>query len=134
MHKQIPFGAGLGGGSSDAAHTLLLLSKLFGLHLSKEQLQSLAATLGADCPFFIDARPAIGKGIGTDLQTIDFSLAGYQLLIVKPDIHVSTASAYAGITSFSKAGSLEHALEHEMPKWKGLLKNDFEESVFQTAP
>ena len=96
LRKIIPDGAGLGGGSADAAFTLKALNNMFKLNYSDDELAEIASTLGADCPFFIYNRPMIAEGIGTDLTPTDISvLSGKTLLIVKPDIHISTAEAYA---------------------------------------
>ena len=94
MQKNIPFGAGLGGGSADASFTLRALNEMFSLNLSDETLASYASKLGADCPFFIYNRPMLATGIGTELSPIELSLEGYKIEWVKPNVHVSTADAY----------------------------------------
>lgn len=135
LHKIIPDGAGLGGGSADAAFTLKALNRMFNLDLSDSQLADIAATLGADCPFFIYNRPMIADGIGTDLSAVDIPyLQGHTLLIVKPDIHISTARAYAGVTPCPTAQDLSQTLSHPVAQWRGMLKNDFEDSLHPEFP
>ena len=97
LHKNIPIGAGLGGGSSDAAFTLMALNTIFELGLEKDELKKMAAQLGADCPFFIDNTPSLASGIGELLNPIDLDISNYHLLVVKPDIFVSTAEAFSTI-------------------------------------
>lgn len=96
--KHIPFGAGLGGGSSDAAHIALALNQLFNLNLTREQLAQEVRILGADCPFFIYNTPCHAEGIGDILTPIDYSLAGKRIVMVKPDVAISTREAYRGVT------------------------------------
>lgn len=98
LHKIIPDGAGLGGGSSDAAHLLIVLNSMLSLNLSNEKLASVAATIGADCPFFIYNRPTLATGIGTEFSPISLNLKGYSIAVVKPNVSVPTAQAYAGVT------------------------------------
>jgi 4-diphosphocytidyl-2-C-methyl-D-erythritol kinase len=125
LHKIIPTGAGLGGGSSDAALTLRLLNDVFALGLSKTQLRSLAAQIGSDCAFFIDDVPMIGTGRGDILTPADISLKGKFIVVVKPDVHVSTAEAYADVVPKESKLDLSDL---------NALKNDFEESVFEKHP
>lgn len=124
--KNIPFGAGLGGGSSDAAHMAIALNELFDLGLSKEQLAAEVRELGADCPFFIYNTPCHAQGIGEILTPIDFSLAGYRLVMLKPDVSVSTRKAYSGLVP---SGVCLPALG----EWKHYA-NDFETTVFALHP
>jgi 4-diphosphocytidyl-2-C-methyl-D-erythritol kinase len=132
LHKQIPTGAGLGGGSSDGAHSLRLLNEIFELGLSTEKLMAYAASLGSDCAFFIQDKPMFGYGRGEVLQEATVNLTGKFLLLVKPDVHISTAEAYAGVTPRQPATALKNIFEqHPLPSWKSILKNDFEESVFK---
>ena len=130
LHKIIPTGAGLGGGSSDAAHTLRLLNSVFSLNLTTEQLMRYAARLGSDCPFFVQDQPMVGTGRGEVLSAVTLSLLGKYLILLKPDIHVSTADAYAGIRPKAPSGPLISILENGLSTWKDSLKNDFEETVF----
>lgn len=134
LHKQIPFGAGLGGGSADAAFTLKALNELFELKISTKKLQSLSAKIGADCPFFIKNKPVYAEGIGNAFSTVKVSLKGYWMLLVKPDIHVSTAEAYAGIKPCPSQNSLKELIQLPISEWKSNIKNDFEISVFEKQP
>jgi 4-diphosphocytidyl-2-C-methyl-D-erythritol kinase len=136
LHKIIPTGAGLGGGSADAAHTLRSLNKLFHLDIDQGKLLAFAAQLGSDCAFFVQDKPMIGTGRGEILQPAPrVSLANKFLVIVKPAIHVSTAEAYAGITP-QRPDKLLNAILSEVPVnlWKDVLINDFEKSVFVKYP
>jgi len=134
LHKVIPTGAGLGGGSSDAAFTLRLLNSVLDLELTNSQLQNYASQLGSDCAFFIEDRPMLGQGRGELLSSISLSLKGYYLVLVKPDIHVSTADAYASVTPKIPALSLTEILQLPPREWKERLVNDFERSVFSKFP
>lgn len=132
--KKIPFGAGLGGGSSDAAFMLRLLNETFNLGYSEEELRLRAARLGADCPFFIMNRPALATGIGDQLEPIELDVSNYQLLLVKPDIMVSTKEAYAMITPRQPGLPLKEIIRRPPDEWRELLKNDFEPPVFKKFP
>lgn len=135
LHKIIPTGAGLGGGSSDAAYALRLLNEVFNLRLSIERLSYYASKLGSDCSFFIQDKPMLGSGRGEILSSVNVDLKGKFLAIIKPDVHVSTVEAYAGITPELPTNNLRDILENQkLPEWKHLLKNDFEDSVFQKYP
>ncbi len=134
LNKIIPFGAGLGGGSSDAAHTLLALNELLSLHYTKEQLAAMAAKLGADCPFFIYNTPCLATGIGEVLTPISLSLNGYALVLIKPDVFVSTKDAYAGVTPAIPEVSLAENIQLPITEWKGRVVNQFETSVFAKFP
>ena len=125
LHKIIPTGAGLGGGSSDAAWTLRLLNEVFDLNLSNNELKKYAAQIGSDCAFFIDDGPMIGTGKGEILTPATISLSGKFIAIVKPDVHVSTAEAYAGI--------VPNESKLDLGNIQG-LKNDFEEPIFKKYP
>lgn len=129
--KRIPSGAGLGGGSSDAAFMLNLLNETFNLEYSKEELMIRAARLGADCPFFILNRPAFATGTGNKLKTIGLDLSNYILLLVKPDITISTKEAYAMITPQKPAMPLKEIIRRPVETWRELLKNDFEPPIFK---
>lgn len=134
--KQVPFGAGLGGGSSDAAFTLKMLNELFSLGLSTVQLQCYAARLGADCAFFIENRAAYATGIGDQLQLLDFDLEtmGLHVEIRIPDDHVSTREAYQGIHPHPSPFDLRDAVRCPVGEWREKIVNDFEESVFPVHP
>ena len=134
LHKVIPMGAGLGGGSSNAAHTLLMLNNLFRLNIPEQQLFDYAATLGSDCPFFIQSQPALACGRGEVLQYSGLRLNGYYLLLALPDVHVSTAEAYAGVSPKAAAVPLEEIIKLPVAQWKNSLANDFETKVFTRYP
>lgn len=132
--KKIPSGAGLGGGSSDAAFMLSLLNDCFDLGYTREELMLRATRLGADCPFFILNRPAFATGIGDKLESIEIDLSRYTFLLVKPDIMVSTKEAYAMITPRKPELSLKEIIRKPPETWRELLKNDFEPPVFKKFP
>lgn len=134
LHKIIPSGAGLGGGSSDAAYTLRMLNQKFLLNLSQQKLMEYAARLGSDCAFFIQDHAMIGKGRGEILEPIGLSLRGKFLVIVKPDIHVSTADAFAGISPKPSVHRIEDLVKQPIQQWEENLVNDFETSVFRKYP
>lgn len=130
FRKNVPFGAGLGGGSSDAAHMAIALNEIFRLGLSKEELAQRVAKLGADCAFFIYNVPCFAEGIGDVLTPIDFSLKGLRLVMIKPEVHVSTKDAYAGIIINGDAAKLLNG----DASLNGGLTNDFETTVFAKYP
>lgn len=134
LYKHIPSGAGLGGGSSDAAFMMRLINEKFQLGLSDENLMQRLATIGADCPFFIHNRAAFATGIGDILTPIDLDLSGWNLVIVKPEIHVSTRDAYAGVTPQEPLIQLKYIARRPVSEWQSLMHNDFEHSVFQAHP
>jgi 4-diphosphocytidyl-2-C-methyl-D-erythritol kinase len=131
--KNIPFGAGLGGGSSDAAHMAIALNEIFSLGLSKEQLAEEVRPLGADCPFFIYNTPCYAEGIGDKLTPISLDLSGLRLVMIKPNCGVSTKEAYAGIIRHPEVeGQIKTALTEgaSFDVMRPLLINDFEQTVF----
>ena len=135
--KNIPFGAGLGGGSSDAAHTAIALNEIFSLGLTKEQLAAEVRPLGADCPFFIYNTPCYAEGIGDELSPISLDLSGLRLVMIKPNCGVSTKEAYAGIVRHPEVeGQIKQALVEGKPLTDmcPLLINDFEQTVFPIHP
>jgi 4-diphosphocytidyl-2-C-methyl-D-erythritol kinase len=135
LHKVIPIGAGLGGGSADAAFALKLLNDLFTLKLSDKELMSYAVRLGADCAFFIKNEPMLATGIGEQLKEAEISLKGKYILLVYPTIHVSTKDAFSKITPKIPEISIEQILtKKNIAEWKGYLKNDFEVSIFDKYP
>ena len=134
MYKHIPTGAGLGGGSADAAFMLKLLNEKFKLNLSTEKLEEYAAVLGADCAFFIQNKPVFACGIGNIFEEINLSLKGYYLVLVKPDIFVSTKDAFANITPMKPSHSLKEIIRMPVETWRATMKNDFENSVFKKFP
>ncbi len=135
LHKVIPNGAGLGGGSGNAAAMLLLLNTMFNLQITKEQLLNYAVELGSDCPFFIDSRPAIGEGRGEVLfPLIHNPLAGKSILLIKPAAGVSTAQAFAGIVPKPIVLNINSILHQPLHTWQQQLVNDFEKTVFAQLP
>ena len=134
MYKHIPTGAGLGGGSADAAFMIKLLNDKFKLNLSIEKMEEYAAILGADCAFFIQNKPVFATGIGNIFEPIQLSLKGYYLVLVKPDIFVSTKDAFAHIIPTQPTQSLKEIIRMPVETWRATMKNDFEDSVFQKFP
>lgn len=136
LHKAIPSGAGMGGGSADASFMLRGLRDEFAPDLSDEELETLALSLGADCPFFIRNTPALGEGIGEQLQPLGFDpLAGWHLVVVKPDLHISTREAFAGLGELlTPEESLEELIRLHPSSWRGRLVNDFERSLYPQYP
>jgi 4-diphosphocytidyl-2-C-methyl-D-erythritol kinase len=135
LRKNIPMGAGLGGGSSDAAFMLQLLNDFAGLRLSVKQLEEYAGRLGSDCPFFIQNRPVFAEGTGNIFTPVSLpSLQGYSLILVKPDIHVSTQEAYAKIKPKPAGFPLTEIIKLPLNEWKDKLVNDFEAGVFARHP
>lgn len=134
LHKVIPSGAGLGGGSSDAAFFMKSLNDHLELNISGERLKSLARRLGADCPFFLDNKPAFATGTGDILSQADISLEGYFLLLIKPHFGVDTKTAYSGVVSKPFPYNFKEILCGEMNGWKEKIKNDFEPSLFLRFP
>lgn len=123
LTKGIPSGAGLGGGSADAAFTLKMLCDIFQLPVSKEKMVEYALQLGSDVPFFLMNKPVYATGRGEAITPIGLDLSQYRLKIVKPDIHISTKEVY-----------LPDVLQHDVAQWKGVVVNDFEESLFVKIP
>lgn len=134
LYKHIPSGAGLGGGSSDAAFMLKLLNEHYNLQLSDNQLEDYAATLGADCAFFIKNTPTYAEGIGNIFSPIELSLKGYRIMIVKPDVFVSTREAFANIRPHRPEYPIREVIRRPVAEWKDTLINDFEASVFPQYP
>ena len=134
LYKHIPSGAGLGGGSSDAAFMLKLLNEHYNLQLSDKQLEDYAATLGADCAFFIKNTPTYAEGIGNIFSPIELSLKGYRIMIVKPDVFVSTREAFANIRPHRPEYPVREVIRRPVAEWKDTLINDFEASVFPQYP
>lgn len=134
LYKGIPTQAGMGGGSSDCAYMLRLLNDAFKLNISTEELIRLAAKLGADCPFFILSKPAYAEGIGDILQPININLSKYYIVIVRPDIPVSTREAFSLITPKKTQKKCHEIVKQPIETWKDELFNDFEYSVFNIHP
>jgi len=134
LRKNIPMGAGLGGGSADATYTLLALNDLFKLKISTGDLKKYAAELGSDCPFFVEKIPQIAKGRGEVLSPIELNLRAYYLKLIFPGIHISTAEAYNNVVFSEHSPSVESVLKLPIEEWKKELKNDFESSAFKLHP
>jgi len=134
LHKLLPTGAGLGGGSSDAAFALRMLNQIFKLNLSTEALSTYASAVGSDCSFFIQGNAMMGTGRGEILHPLKVSLKGKYLVLVKPDVQVSTAEAYAGVVPKRPAHSIRAIETKSLNIWKDFLVNDFEASVFIRFP
>ena len=134
LNKRIPSGAGLGGGSSDAAFMMRMLNTEFQLGLSDEQMEERVAAFGADCAFFIQGKPSFATGIGNELSPIDFTLKGWTLVLVKPAEAVSTKAAYAAICPRPADKFLPDSVQRPVEEWKELIKNDFEATVFPQFP
>ena len=134
LDKHLPDGAGLGGGSADASFTLQMLNETTGNKFTKEELAQMALKLGADCPFFLINSPCFASGVGEVLTPVNLNLKGYTILIVKPDVHVSTAEAFAGITPRKPDFDLRFLPYLPVEDWKDKIVNDFEATVFQAHP
>lgn len=135
LDKRIPVGAGLGGGSSDAAFALRVLSEMFDLYLPDEMLEIYAAELGSDCPFFIYNEPMFVTGRGDVLEPLDLPvLNDFRIEVVFPEVSISTREAYAGIVPSPAAVPLREALSRPLPRWRECVFNDFEKSVFASHP
>lgn len=132
LHKQIPAFAGLGGGSSDATFTLKLLDFLFNLNLTEEQMLSFAAKIGSDCSFFVKNKPTYVFSKGEKSKDITLDLSGYHIVLVKPDLKISTKEAYSNVVP--KHSNVDYENLPDIKDWKGVLKNDFEDSLFPKYP
>ncbi|MDN3205142.1 4-(cytidine 5'-diphospho)-2-C-methyl-D-erythritol kinase [Algoriphagus sediminis] len=133
LHKHIPLGAGLGGGSADAAFALKVMNDLFNLHLDSYFLEEYASKLGSDCAFFIENLPKIARGRGEILEPIDLDLEDAYLVLVNPGIHIGTKEAYAGVIPAKPKVDLKEILT-DKARWKNELVNDFEASIFPSHP
>jgi 4-diphosphocytidyl-2-C-methyl-D-erythritol kinase len=134
LHKAIPVGAGLGGGSSDAACLLKVLNRQFELNIDKTRLKELALELGSDCPFFIDCVPSAATGRGEIMTPVKPALSGYYLVILNPGVGLSTAEAYAHCRPEVSSTSLLESVEYPINEWRELIINDFEAYAFQKHP
>ena len=134
LHKNIPMQAGMGGGSSDATYTIRLLNKMFHLKMTANKMRELAVTLGADCPFFVDAVPAYAEGIGEILHPIDLSLRDFCIAIIKPPVSISTREAFANIVPSKPEKNCKEIVKMPMESWKNILHNDFEKSIIPQYP
>ena len=134
LHKAIPMGAGLGGGSSDASVALQMLNDMCGLGLVGEELEELALELGSDCPFFIRNTPQFATGRGEVMKPVAIDLSAYRIEVVHPDLHINTRAAFSRITPMPAPFDLRSLPDVPVESWKEVLRNDFEESVFAQWP
>lgn len=134
LEKRVPFGAGLGGGSSDGVAVIKAVDELFALGLNESELTDIAAHLGSDTAFFIRNTPQLCTGRGEIVTPIDVDLRGYTLMVVKPDEGVSTREAYAGIRPSIPQHTVKELITLPVAEWQGVVKNDFEASVFPSHP
>lgn len=134
LHKSIPLGAGLGGGSSDAAGILKALNRYFGFGLNSEELHSFAGKIGSDAPFFIDSTPCFAEGVGNILSEYPLDLSPYHVMLFYPGLNISTAEAYAGYTPCPSGVSLRQLLRLPVSEWRGRVVNDFELNIFRKYP
>lgn len=134
LHKHIPMGAGLGGGSSDAAGMVKALNILFELGMSDSDMRLIVSNLGSDCAFFVASQPAFANGRGEVLEPIVLDLSEYEIGLIHPPVHVNTKDAYAGIVPRLSTFHLKELSTLSISEWKNRVKNDFEESVFKKFP
>lgn len=134
LHKVIPDGAGLGGGSADAAFTITALNTMLSLGLSEEKMAEMASEIGADCAFFVYNRPMLAEGKGEVLTEIDIDLSGVEALIMKPTTYISTAEAYAGVTPETPPEHISQAIASPHKEWQRRIRNDFEISLRSNHP
>lgn len=134
LHKAIPLGSGLGGGSSDAAFFMQAVNDYFHLGIGREEMKILTGQLGSDCPFFVENFPIMATGKGEILQPLSISLSGYYLLVIKPGIHVSSSKAYSMVQARKPETNLLEIISKPLEQWKGQLKNDFENPIFNVHP
>jgi len=134
LHKKVPMGAGLGGGSANAAFAIKLLNDLFNINLADKKMQDLARQLGSDCAFFIKNQTALAFEKGDVFEPISLDLSGYYFTIIKPNIHISTPEAYSWVKPSKKEYPIKSIINLPINKWKDNLQNDFEEEVFKRFP
>lgn len=134
LHKRIPIGGGLGGGSADGAFTLELLNRQFGLGLSTDALARYAAQLGSDCPFFLVNQPCIGQGRGERLEPLPLDLSAYDIVLIHPGIHINTAEAFSRCRPDDSGSPLRSLIAQPVVRWRDTLTNDFEVSLFDRYP
>ena len=134
LHKIIPYGAGLGGGSSDAAFTIDLINKLFSLELTKEQIRNYALRLGSDCVFFTENKPVVASGRGEVIQSVDLNLSGLYIVVVKPSFSISTNEAYSEVVPDIPSYNLVESIKLPPEKWTDIIVNDFEKKLFIKYP
>ena len=134
LEKNVPFGAGLGGGSADGTAVITAIDELYDLQLTEQQLIDAAAALGSDTAFFVRNTPQLCTGRGEVMTPIELSLRGKWIVLVKPDVHISTREAYAGVTPHLPATPLEQLILEPLEQWQELIVNDFEHSIFASHP
>ncbi len=134
LHKNIPIGAGLGGGSADASFFIKLMNEKFSLGLSQEQMEHYASQLGADCAFFIQNQPVFANGIGDEFEKIELDLSKYFLVLVMPDVHVVTAEAFSDIIPKPPVRNLKDLIKDDITKWRSTIINDFEPGIIKRYP
>ncbi|MBO7495889.1 MAG: 4-(cytidine 5'-diphospho)-2-C-methyl-D-erythritol kinase [Salinivirgaceae bacterium] len=134
LKKQIPMGAGLGGGSADCAFTITALNKLFDLKLSVDAMQRYASMLGSDCALFVQNKPAFATSRGEILKPVNVNLSGYSIVIVKPNVHVNTAQAYKLLTPHRPETPITELIDKKPEEWRGKMVNDFEAPIFEMHP
>jgi 4-diphosphocytidyl-2-C-methyl-D-erythritol kinase len=134
LYKAIPMGAGMGGGSADAAGIILMINRFFDLNISTAELHSIALELGSDCPFFTQSDPCFASGRGEILEPVSLDLTGYSFLLVHPEIHIDTAWAFSRIRPGKPIGDLKKSILQPVREWKNILFNDFEKPVFGSHP
>lgn len=134
LDKRVPFGAGLGGGSADGTAVIMAINDIFSLDLTEEELIARAAELGSDTAFFVRNTPQLCEGRGEQMTAIDVNLDGMWMVIIKPNESVSTREAYAGVKPAIPELALTQRIKRPIAEWQGLIKNDFEPSVFAAHP
>ena len=134
LHKIVPIGAGLGGGSADAAFAAVMLNEMFELNLTTGKLEEIVARVGSDCPFFVRNKPAYVTGRGDVLEPFELDLSGYWIVLVNPNIHIGTKEAYSGITPCEPKSALRNLLLSDVSEWKNEVRNAFEISIFPNHP
>ena len=134
LHKHIPIGAGLGGGSSDAAFFIKIINEMLDLRLPASDMSDYARQLGADCAFFIESVPAFAYGKGDQFEHVSLDLSAYHIALVMPPTHVSTAEAYRGVKPAPVKRSVKELIELPITEWRNHIKNDFEERIFNNHP
>jgi 4-diphosphocytidyl-2-C-methyl-D-erythritol kinase len=134
LHKTIPMGAGLGGGSADAAFALQLLNSKFSLNITVEKLLEYALQLGSDCPFFLINQPCLGTGRGEILEPVELNLSDYKIFVINPGIHISTSLAFSQISIGGNTEDLRQLISRPIKDWKATFINDFEKPVFEIYP
>ncbi len=134
LHKLIPPGSGLGGGSSNGAFMIRMLSRAFGLGMAPEEMEEMAGRLGSDCPFFIRNQPAFATGRGNNLLPVEPVLSGYHLVVIYPGIHISTSEAYSKATPEESGKKLFESIRRPIHEWKEVIRNDFEDHLVVEYP